>query len=290
MVVGLVAALLAATAYGVAAVLQGVAARSATGSEGALDARVLLRLLRHWRYATGLVLDGLGFLAQLVALRSLPLFLVQAALAASLAVTAVVAVRVARVVLGRREWLAVAAVCAGLAALGSSAAAEGGVRAGGWFDAGLLAAAVLLAACGPAGGRLSDRARVPVLGLVAGLSFGVVATSARVLPGWPALLAGPAAYAVPVAGIAGTVCYAAALQRGGVTVATAALVVGETAPPAVVGVLALGDHTRPGLAWLAVTGFLAAVLGALALARFGEVGVATPDAPEAPAGVAGPQG
>jgi hypothetical protein len=58
----------------------------------------------------------------------------------------------------------------------------------------------------------------------------------------------------------------------------------------VVGVLALGDHTRPGLAWLAVTGFLAAVLGALALARFGEVGVATPDAPEAPAGVAGPQG
>lgn len=54
------------------------------------------------------------------------------------------------------------------------------------------------------------------------------------------------------------------------TVATAGMVLGETVGPAVVGVAWLGDSTREGLAWLAVTGFAVAVAGSLALARFGE--------------------
>jgi hypothetical protein len=52
------------------------------------------------------------------------------------------------------------------------------------------------------------------------------------------------------------------------------VVVGETAIPAVVGILVLGDHTRPGFAPVAVLGFLLAVAGALALSRFGEPGAA----------------
>jgi hypothetical protein len=66
--------------------------------------------------------------------------------------------------------------------------------------------------------------------------------------------------------------YAAALDGGSVTVATAAVVLAETAPPAVVGVLLLGDQTRPGLAGVAVAGFILAVVSAVALARFGEAG------------------
>jgi hypothetical protein len=41
-------------------------------------------------------------------------------------------------------------------------------------------------------------------------------------------------------------------------------------PPAVVGVLFLGDTTRHGLAAVAVLGFILAVVCAVALARFGE--------------------
>lgn len=65
-----------------------------------------------------------------------------------------------------------------------------------------------------------------------------------------------------------------ALERGSVTVATAGMVVGETVGPAAIGVVWLGDRTREGLAWLAVVGFVVAVAGALALARFGEAPVA----------------
>ncbi len=54
------------------------------------------------------------------------------------------------------------------------------------------------------------------------------------------------------------------------TVATAAVVLAETMPPAVVGVLFLGDTTRHGLTGIAVLGFILAVVCAVALARFGE--------------------
>lgn len=61
------------------------------------------------------------------------------------------------------------------------------------------------------------------------------------------------------------------------TAATAGMVLGETIGPAVVGVVWLGDQTREGLAWLAVAGFVVAVAGSLALARFGEPPPPDPD-------------
>ncbi len=67
-------------------------------------------------------------------LRTLPIYVVGAALAASLAVTAVVASRVLRVRLSRVEWTAVAVVCAGLAML---ALASAGGPPGGPGGAGL---------------------------------------------------------------------------------------------------------------------------------------------------------
>jgi hypothetical protein len=66
------------------------------------------------------------------------------------------------------------------------------------------------------------------------------------------------------------VFYATALEGGSVTVATSAVVLAETLPPAVVGVLFLGDTTRHGLAPVAVIGFALAVVSAVMLARFGE--------------------
>jgi hypothetical protein len=72
------------------------------------------------------------------------------------------------------------------------------------------------------------------------------------------------------AGIVSFVFYATALEGGSVTVATSAVVLAETLPPAVVGVLFLGDTTRPGLTPVAAVGFGLAVASAVLLARFGE--------------------
>jgi drug/metabolite transporter (DMT)-like permease len=270
-VLGLLAAFTSAVCYGVASVLQAVAARAAARTRG-VDPRLLLRLLRRGPFVGGLVLDVGGFVAQVIALRVVPVFVVQAAQAANLAVTALVAVPVLRTRLRRREWAAVAAVTAGLGVLAVCAGAEGQQVVSGSLRLALIGCVVVLAGAGFAAGRLADPARSAVLGLVAGLGFGVVALAARsTVDLSPAhVVRDPASYAALCGGITAFLFYATGLQRGAVTVTTGAVVVGETILPAAVGVLLLGDRTRPGLAPLAVVAFAAAVTGALALARFGE--------------------
>jgi hypothetical protein len=74
--------------------------------------------------------------------------------------------------------------------------------------------------------------------------------------------------------------YATALEGGSVTTATAAVVLAETMPPALVGVIFLGDTTRHGLAAVGALGFVLAVVCAVALARFGEASDSKGAAPE----------
>lgn len=272
MVWGFLCALLSAVAYGVASVMQAVAAKAAPDQGGAgVDPRLLLRVLKQWKFVVGLLLDGVGFVAQIAALHVLPLFLVQATQAASLAVTAV-AVRVFGVRLGAREWTAVGVVVAGLALLGSSAESEGSSEVGLGFRLTLAGAAVVLGIAGLLAGRAGDRVRTAGLGLVAGLCFGLVAVAGRVIQSLAPLdlLRDPALYVVAVAGALAMLFFATALQRGGVTTATAMMVLGETVMPSLIGVLLLGDRTRPGFAVVALIGFVLAVAAALALARFGE--------------------
>ncbi|MFI9721503.1 hypothetical protein ACIHFE_17925 [Streptomyces sp. NPDC052396] len=266
-------ALGSAVCFGTASVLQAVAARAAApGSGSGVDPVLLVRAARQWRYLAGLGLDGLGFLLELVALRTLPIYAVGAALAASLAVTAVVAAEVLKVRLSGVEWAAVAVVCGGLAMLGLAAGAEGHRTGSTGLRLGVLAVAAGVLAIGALGGRLPGRARAAVLGLGAGLGFGVVEVAVRLIDDLsPAgLLTNPALYALLLGGGAAFLLLTSALQRGSVTAATAGMVIGETVGPALVGVAWLDDRTRPGLAPLAIAGFVLAVLGALALARFGE--------------------
>ncbi|MGY0018180.1 hypothetical protein [Streptomyces sp. cg35] len=272
----MICALGSAICFGTASVLQAMAARAAEpGTGSGVDPALLVRALRQWRYVAGLGLDGLGFVLQVVALRSLPIYAVGAALAASLAVTAVVAARLLRVRLSGAEWGAVGAVCAGLTMLGLASGAEGERAGSDGLRFAMLGVAVGVLLIGAGAGRLPGRGRALALGLGAGFGFGVVEVSVRLIddisPG--ALLTNPATYALLVGGGAAFLLLTSALQRGSVTVATAGMVVGETVGPALVGVVWLGDRTRSGLEWLAVLGFAVAVAGALALARFGEAPV-----------------
>ncbi|MFG2170476.1 hypothetical protein ACGFMO_03660 [Streptomyces niveus] len=272
----MICALGSAVCYGTASVLQAVAARAAEpGTGSGVDPALLLRALRQWRYVAGLALDGLGFVLQIVALRAVPIYAVGAALAASLAVTAVVAARLLRVRLSAREWSAVGVVCAGLALLALSSGAEGTEGGSTALRLAMLGVAVAVLLAGAVAGRLPDRPRALVLGFGAGTGFGVVEVSVRLIDGvTPAeLVTNPAVYALLLGGGAAFLLLTSAFQRGSVTTATAGMVIGETIGPALVGVVWLGDRTRAGLGWLTVVGFAVAVAGALALARFGEAGV-----------------
>jgi hypothetical protein len=284
-------ALAAAVSYGVASVLQAVAARR-TARAGSLDPRLLVRLARQLPYLAGLGLDLLGFLAALAALRTLPLFFVQSAIAGSVGVTALVAAAVFGVRLTRREISALAGLGVGLFLLAASAQPEHAapLPAGGRWA--LLAGVGLLIGYGAAAARLSDAIGGPALAIGAGLGFAGVGVAARTialpdrlwLPShlWQ-VATDPSAWAIGGYGVLSLLLFGTALQRGSVTAASALTFAVETVVPAAIGLALLGDRPRPGFAPVAVTGFLLTLGGAILLARYAEPGGVPPAAGDAPA-------
>ncbi|WP_231975399.1 DMT family transporter, partial [Mycobacterium sp. E1715] len=252
MLIGFLLALGCSVCYGTASVLQAAATRSVeAGSGSGVDTVLLMRAARQWRYIVGVGLDGVGFLLQVAALRLVPIYVVAAALAASIAVTGIASAWLLSARLSRAEWTAVAVVCVSLVVL-ALAAGPGHFRrapAGlGWALLGVVAAIFL---AGAVAGRLPDRPRALALGLAAGTGFGVIEVGVRLIevinPTHRAFYTNPALYAAAAGGAAGFLLLTSALHRGSVTTAVAGMVVGETIAPAFVGVVWLGDSARDGL-------------------------------------------
>jgi drug/metabolite transporter (DMT)-like permease len=267
MTYGFVFALVAAACSATAAILQSIGARRIAAA-GHIDVRLLWRLTRCGPYAAGLALDGASSGLTFAALKSVPLFAVQAVTSSNLSIIALLTTVVLRVRLAGRDWVAVAAVASGLLMLVVAAHPGRSAPSGEAISWGLLGTVVGLWALAH---LTVPRLRSAVLpGLLAGLTFGAAATAARVVGrdlSAHALLTSPAMYALLLAGLGGTLLYATALQRGSVTVTSAMTIVGQTLAPALAGLLLLGDGVRPGLVPLAVAGFVLSVAGAVSLAR-----------------------
>lgn len=288
MLIGLFAALLACVGYGVSSVLQAYGARrsaaaaEARGDTGQLTetgaptiASTVAAALTVW-FIVGTVLDVVGFVGSAVSARLIPLFLSQTIMSANLIVTAALGISVLGIRLYRRDWMAICVVILALAALGVAAGHEGHGSSSPVMHWGVLIASVVLFVVSQLiVRRLGSRGAVAA-GLSAGLLFGALAISVRIVEGIDplrvsTLLADPAAWTIVIAGVGGFYLHTVALQLGSVNGATAALVVGETVIPGIVGVLLLGDTSRPGLEWVAILGFFLAVGGAVAVAVFGNL-------------------
>ncbi|MGG8405526.1 hypothetical protein ACM614_02530 [Streptomyces sp. 12297] len=292
MLIGLLTAIAASICYGTGSVLQAVGSRKSARREAAnADQRTqhggpslssTAKAAMTWEFIVGTVLDFIGFGLGALAARLLPLFLSQTVISANLVITAVLSVKMLGIRLTRREWSSIATVCLALVLLATAAGHEGDTHAPMSTHWWLLAITVLLMAGGTLAVRLLGSRAAILAGLLSGLGFGALGVGVRILGGIDPfdpvkLLTDPALYAIVLAGVGGMYLHTVALQIGSVNGATAALVVGETVLPGAIGVLALGDASRPGYAWLAVLGFALAVTGAVAVAWFG-----THDTPETP--------
>lgn len=263
------AAVVACLGYGVASVLQSVGAQRAARLTGVAG---LAAIVVQLPYVAGLAADAVAFVANVVALRELPLFLVQSVVTASVGVTAVVAsVRGER--LRRRDWVALAVLGAGLVLLCLTAVAERAVRIPVGTQWAILLVVVVPIGLGLLGWRLTTSAAAPVLAAAAGLAWTGVAAASRGLSADPLdwrLLTHPLLWAVIVQGVVGTACFALALQRGSVTRVTAITFVLEMVVPSLLGPMLFGDSVAPGNLPGAVLGFALALSGTVALVRFAE--------------------
>jgi drug/metabolite transporter (DMT)-like permease len=257
-----------ALCYGVGSILQDIAAKRIE-ADTKLDARLLVRVTTQLPYIGGLVLDLAGWVLSLLALLRLPLFAVQAIAAGSIGVVVVLSSVISKVRPSRRQLAILGALGVGLIALAAAAAPDKPKSAPSWFGVAMWVGVVLIAAAGMLAARTStgDRAGA-LLGGLSGLAFGGAALCARALESHVHLSAvpgDPLTWALLAFGGLGIALYAAALQRGSVTIATACQYALETLVPSLIGLLVLGDSARDGLAGVAAIGFALTLGAAIAL-------------------------
>ena len=239
---GLIAAALAAIAYAGASVLQ---------SRGALGRGSARELARSPFYLAGLGLDGVGWVLTLVALRDLPVYVVQAVLASSLAFTVVIAWLWLKTRLRARDVTAIGALAVALGVVGVAGSQQQAPPLGGAVVVTLTLAGVIVTVLVVGALVMPRRTSSATLAVLSGLAYSGTALAARAVqvrsPLWHTL-ASPLPWLVAATGIAGTVAYAASLERGAVGPATALLWAVEVVVPTVVAIPLLGDGVRAG--WL----------------------------------------
>lgn len=271
MILGYGFAVLAALASGSGSILESLGVRRASAYGGtSMD---LVNLRRQPIYFLGIAVDIVGFLFAAVALRQLPLFLVQSLLAFSVGVTATISAFMGTR-LAAAGWLALGVGAAGLILLGVSADPSPARPLPPQWRWVLLALAVPVAAMAFRTQRRGGRRAAALLAFGAGLGFCLVGVSARTLESpdsaWRLVLE-PSAWAIPVNGLVAAVLFAMALQKTGATANTAILFTTNTVLSSLVGVIYLDDRVRPGFTVAAIVGFVCAIAGAVGTAHYASI-------------------
>jgi drug/metabolite transporter (DMT)-like permease len=263
-----------------ASVCQRKGARSS--QTAGFDAGLVVRLARRPVWLLGIASMILGFVFQLTALRFGGLALVQPVLAAELVfVFGYLAVAGSRRV-QPRDWLAAAAMSAGVGVfLGLASPSGGRQHAAGssWLVAGLVTAGVVLAglAMAFAPGRrpgASPGRRAATLGAVTGISWGFLAAVIKELSshlgGGPgAVFATWSLYVLIAAGAVTMLLASHALAAGPLAASQPGFTILDPLAASVLGVFLFGEHIRTGGWDLAGQALALAVVvaGASALSR-----------------------
>lgn len=267
----LLAAFGVALANGVAAVPEKIGADKETKASK-LKIGLLVKLLADLPYILGLLLDGVAWILTLVAVHTLPLFIVQPIVAFSVVVTVLIDRLILKRDLKRSAQAAILVIFAGLAMLALTASDERAhpvALAVKWC---IVLAPLPLAILGSIFAKVSNKFLSSALAAVSGIAFGGTAITGRMLvfahPYWHVLLS-PVLWSLVAYGLIGILAFTVALQRNHASIVNATMVVFETLVPIAVGIGFLGDRPSHN-AWplvgfgiaLALAGSLVVSLGA----------------------------
>jgi drug/metabolite transporter (DMT)-like permease len=234
-----------------------------------IDLMILIRLMKDIPYVFGIGLALAGYGLSLIALRVLPLFLVQSVIAASVIVTAFGEQFILHRRLGKRTYFALAYVIVGLTLL-SVSAVSGHATYGTNLARRLIeimpAALIIL-------GIIFIYARGVIssimLAALGGLAFGNTSTIGRILvyphPLWK-LIDNPLIYSLIASALIGQYLFTIALQRSTATKSNAVMISLQTFGPAVCGLLFFNDEIRHGFQALVLFGSLLVIIGSAATA------------------------
>jgi len=277
-------AILAACANATSSVLQRKANREVPRREN-LSPRLIWSLAHKPVWFGGVLAVCAGFLLQATALGNGQISVVEPILVLELPATLLLAARVFRARLGRREWASVAAMAAALAALLYALSPSAGGTAGVHWYAWLAGAGVTLAFAGlmvawgrraPAdedGGSGGSARLAAALGVAAGSVFGLTAALMKGMTGTfssgiGVLLTSWQVYGMIAAGLLGMFLMQSAMNAGRLIAAQPGLTLSDPIVSIAWGVLVF--HERPRGGWfilMAVASGLALAAAVVVLAR-----------------------
>lgn len=262
------AAIGCAVAFGLATVLESIGARRAAAEVPRAGASAVARAAIQGPYLLGLGTDGIGWVLSLVALASLPVFVVQSMVAGAIGFTVLFAAVLQHVRPTARQLGFILAIAVGLVGLALSGAPEEARRTPGAYAWAMVLSLVAVALLGWfVAARTHGSTSASLLGALAGLSFGGTALCGRAILGdfGTGDLRDPVLYALALFGVLGMILLTVALQRGQVTVVTAWMFVTETIVPSIVGLAVLGDSARNGMMGVAIASFAVTIVAAVGL-------------------------
>lgn len=268
-------AILAAAANATASVLQRKAAQDEP-EDRTFSVGLLWDLVRRPVWVAGVCTVLLGFFLHAFAVSNGPVSLVQPLLVMELPFTLLLASRLLGGRMRRQEWGAVIAMAVGIAVLLFALRPRGGdpnaLSLVGWLI-GLTATLSLAAVLLVCGRRSREAARAALLGIAAGIAFGltavlVKAATAAFSSGLPAVLTAWQTYLIIVTGPSAFFLLQNALQAGSLVASQPAMTLSNPIIAVIWGVALFGEHVRGG-GWivLALTGLALTATGTILLAR-----------------------
>jgi drug/metabolite transporter (DMT)-like permease len=245
-----------------------------------LRAGLILRLVRRPLWLAGFGADVGGYVCHAAALAFGSLVFVQPLLVTGLLFALLLRAAITGRPLHRRELFAAILLAVGLAVFLLVVSPHGGrshAPIGDWVIAGPVIVATI-AACVVAGQRVARARRALLLGLAAGISFGVSAALTKTFvhllgQGVFTMLQHWEPYALAVATLGGLVLAQSSFQAGSLSASIAALEVAEPVVAAAIGIGLLDERveTRSVAYQLAIVlAFIAMFVGVVALSRSSE--------------------
>ncbi len=228
------------------------------------------KLVENFPYMMGILLDIVGWLLTLVAVKTLPLFLVQSIIAANIVITALLDQALLRRRLPKYGYRLIFLILVGLIVLAMTAAPtttvipiSGLIQ---WTSVfGLLA----LGAIGLALSRRPAKSTAVALAAIAGVSFGAVSIIGRLLiTNIPIaqLFYNPLMWVLVAYSGLGMLMLTLGLRHATATTVNAVSVTFQTVAPTVIGLSLLGDTVRTGFWLMTIVALIVTLAASLTLA------------------------
>jgi multidrug transporter EmrE-like cation transporter len=265
---GFLAAIGCAIFNGGAAILEKIGAGQEDRSSS-IHLGLLWRLRGNVPYLFGIVLDLFAWVLTLLAVHTLPLFLVQPIIACSIIVTIMIERFLFNHHANFKFIFSLLVILAGITLLALVSTPEKAAVVSNAIRWSIISAPLILIAVGTLFSSVKKKFSTYALAAVSGLAFGGVSIAGRAIiftHSYFHLLLNPLLWATIVYGLIGILFFTTALQKASATAVNATMIACETLLPISIGLLFLGDRPKNNL-WIVVAmGVILTLVGTIFIA------------------------